>query len=82
MVIRALGCLGSFVHAVVVNGCPYDDPEDPGNLQLDWLEVQLESFQERGMVAYVTGEQVSGAARASLMSNRRTCATLTGKLLP
>ena len=32
-----------------VGGCEYGDRDDPGNLQLDWLEVQLETYRERGM---------------------------------
>ncbi|KAL0579696.1 Endopolyphosphatase [Marasmius crinis-equi] len=38
-----------------VNGCPYSEPNDPGNLQLDWLEVQLKGFRERGMQVWLTG---------------------------
>ncbi|KAF8913908.1 hypothetical protein CPB84DRAFT_1811392 [Gymnopilus junonius] len=29
----------------VVAGCPYKQPNDPGNLQFDWLEVQLEMYR-------------------------------------
>jgi endopolyphosphatase len=29
-------------------------PADPGNLELDWLEVQLESFRQRGMKVNLT----------------------------
>jgi endopolyphosphatase len=32
-----------------VGGCEYDDRDDPGNLQFDWLEVQLQSFRKRGV---------------------------------
>lgn len=32
-----------------VGGCEYSEPEDPGNLQLDWLEVQLQTFRRRGV---------------------------------
>ncbi|KAF9259533.1 endopolyphosphatase [Marasmius fiardii PR-910] len=38
-----------------VNGCPYSEPNDPGNLQLDWLEVQLGLFRERGLQVWLTG---------------------------
>ena len=34
---------------IAVGGCDPKDPEDPGNLQLDWLEVQLTMFRRRGM---------------------------------
>lgn len=34
---------------VAVGGCGYKDPEDPGNLQFDWLEVQLKIYRGRGM---------------------------------
>lgn len=37
-----------FVHTAV-GGCEFGDRDDPGNLQLDWLEVQLETYRERGM---------------------------------
>ncbi|KAH6917815.1 endopolyphosphatase [Coprinopsis sp. MPI-PUGE-AT-0042] len=38
-----------------VNGCPWKEPSDPGNLQLDWLEVQLREFHRRGMLTYIIG---------------------------
>ncbi|KZP17262.1 endopolyphosphatase [Athelia psychrophila] len=38
-----------------VGGCEYTDPEDAGNLQFDWLQVQLESFRNRNMQVWVTG---------------------------
>lgn len=38
-----------------VGGCEAKDPEDPGNLQLDWLEVQLQSFRSRGMQVWISG---------------------------
>ena len=34
---------------LAVGGCGFKDPEDPGNLQLDWLEVQLKSYRQRDM---------------------------------
>jgi hypothetical protein len=36
-------------HWPVVSGCPFKDPNDPGNLQFDWLEVQLKEYRNRGM---------------------------------
>ncbi|KZT74415.1 endopolyphosphatase [Daedalea quercina L-15889] len=38
-----------------VGGCEQSDPEDPGNLQFDWLEVQLERFRRRGMQVWLSG---------------------------
>ncbi|KAF6762120.1 endopolyphosphatase [Ephemerocybe angulata] len=38
-----------------VNGCPYNDPDDPGNLELDWLEVRLQEYLERDMQVWITG---------------------------
>ncbi|EKM59064.1 uncharacterized protein PHACADRAFT_249247 [Phanerochaete carnosa HHB-10118-sp] len=38
-----------------VGGCEAKDPEDPGNLQLDWMEVQLQSFRSRGMQVWISG---------------------------
>ncbi|KAF9534317.1 hypothetical protein CPB83DRAFT_866555 [Crepidotus variabilis] len=39
----------------VVNGCPYKDRNDPGNLQIDWLTVQLREYRERGHVPPAPG---------------------------
>jgi len=36
-------------HYPVVAGCPFKELNDPGNLQIDWLEVQLEEYRNRGM---------------------------------
>ncbi|KAH9943409.1 uncharacterized protein BXZ73DRAFT_97450 [Epithele typhae] len=38
-----------------VGGCKYSDPQDPGNLQFDWLEVQLQMFRERNMQVWLSG---------------------------
>ncbi|KAG1820175.1 Metallo-dependent phosphatase-like protein [Suillus subaureus] len=38
-----------------VRGCPVGDASDPGNLQFDWLEEQLEMFRARQMQVWVTG---------------------------
>ncbi|KAG7096940.1 hypothetical protein E1B28_004338 [Marasmius oreades] len=38
-----------------VNGCPFNELSDPGNLQLDWLEVQLKMFRERGLRVWLSG---------------------------
>ncbi len=32
-----------------MGGCEHSDPQDPGNLELDWLEVQLRLFRDRKM---------------------------------
>lgn len=37
-----------------VDGCR-DRSSDPGALQMDWLEVQLDNFRERGMQVYLIG---------------------------
>lgn len=39
----------TYSHWLVVAGCPFKEPNDPGNLQFDWLEVQLEEYRNRGM---------------------------------
>jgi hypothetical protein len=36
-----------------VGGCPYHDRDDPGNIELDWLEDQLEAYRERNMQVWV-----------------------------
>jgi len=38
-----------------VGGCQFTDPSDPGNLQFDWLEVQLKAYRRRGMQVSSTG---------------------------
>jgi len=38
-----------------VGGCSFNEPDDPGNLELDWLEVQLKIFRDRGMQVWLTG---------------------------
>ncbi|KAF8739244.1 hypothetical protein AX14_010407 [Amanita brunnescens Koide BX004] len=38
-----------------VSGCPYDEPEDPGNLEFDWLEAKLARYRERGMQVWMIG---------------------------
>ncbi|TCD66989.1 Endopolyphosphatase [Steccherinum ochraceum] len=38
-----------------VGGCEARDSEDPGNLQLDWLEVQLTMFRSKGMQVWISG---------------------------
>ncbi|KAL5530139.1 hypothetical protein ACEPAF_6396 [Sanghuangporus sanghuang] len=38
-----------------VGGCEYGDENDPGNLQFDWLEVQLDRYRERGLQVWVSG---------------------------
>ncbi|KAG0698681.1 Metallo-dependent phosphatase-like protein [Suillus ampliporus] len=38
-----------------VGGCDFTDPNDPGNIHLDWLEEQLEAFRSRQMQVWITG---------------------------
>ncbi|KAH9006990.1 Metallo-dependent phosphatase-like protein [Lactarius hatsudake] len=38
-----------------VGGCEYREPDDPGNLQFDWLEVQLKMFRKRGVQVWLSG---------------------------
>ncbi|KAG5643953.1 hypothetical protein DXG03_009304 [Asterophora parasitica] len=38
-----------------VGGCPFKNRDDPGNLQLDWLEVQLKLYRDRNMQVWITG---------------------------
>lgn len=38
----------------VVDGCR-DHSNDPGALEMDWLEVQLNNFRQRGMQVWLTG---------------------------
>ena len=41
--------LTSISHVAAISGCVYKEPNDPGNLQFDWLEVQLDMYRRRGM---------------------------------
>lgn len=34
---------------LAVDGCDFHNEDDPGNLQFDWLEVQLKMYRERDM---------------------------------
>ncbi|KZT24494.1 Endopolyphosphatase [Neolentinus lepideus HHB14362 ss-1] len=38
-----------------VGGCEFKERDDPGNLQLDWLEVQLEMYRQRGIKLWLSG---------------------------
>ncbi|GLB33819.1 putative calcineurin-like phosphoesterase [Lyophyllum shimeji] len=38
-----------------VGGCAFHAPDDPGNLQLDWLEVQLKDYRSRNMQVWISG---------------------------
>jgi len=38
-----------------VGGCEYTQPNDPGNLQLDWLDVQLGVFRDKGIKVWLMG---------------------------
>jgi len=38
-----------------VRGCEYKDPDDAGNLEFDWLNVQLSMFRSRKMKVWITG---------------------------
>lgn len=39
--------------ATAVGGCQYREQDDPGNLQLDWLDVQLDIFRRRGIQVHL-----------------------------
>lgn len=55
LAIIALNTLYFYDSNKAVNGCPYNDPDDPGNLELDWLEVRLQEYLERDMQVWITG---------------------------
>ncbi|TDL29508.1 hypothetical protein BD410DRAFT_26204 [Rickenella mellea] len=38
-----------------VGGCEYTEKEDPGNLEFDWLEVQLDLYRNRDMQVWISG---------------------------
>lgn len=39
----------------VVSGCPYKDRNDAGNLEFDWLEVQLDNYRKAGLQVWIIG---------------------------
>lgn len=49
-----IGILQAHWIIIVVDGCR-DRSNDPGALQMDWLEVQLSEFRERGMQVWLSG---------------------------
>lgn len=51
----SLNTLYFYAKNKVVDGCEYKDDEDPGNLQLDWMDVQLGLFRRRGMKVWIVG---------------------------
>ncbi|KAG0236318.1 Endopolyphosphatase [Actinomortierella wolfii] len=53
LAVVALNTLYFFNQNTAVNGC--DDEEEPGSMQLDWLEVELRSLRSRKMSVYLTG---------------------------
>ncbi|KAH8830912.1 endopolyphosphatase [Flagelloscypha sp. PMI_526] len=55
LAVVSLNTLYFYDNNKAVEGCPYLDPLDPGNLELDWLDVQLELYRSRGMKVYLTG---------------------------
>lgn len=61
---------------VAVDGCK-DGSDEPGALEFDWLEVQLESFRERGM--QVRSLRVSYTVVSNLMHRQ---VWLTGHVPP
>ncbi len=48
---RSLHCIltSRYDDQTAVGGCEHSDPQDPGNLQFDWLDVQLQLFRSRKM---------------------------------
>ncbi len=48
--------LSCFPHVcqIAVGGCEYREPDDPGNLQFDWLEVQLKMYRKRGVQVHIS----------------------------
>jgi len=47
---------------IAVGGCEHYEPDDPGNLQFDWLEVQLKMFRKRGVQVPKKRSHVLGLA--------------------
>ncbi|EIN10626.1 endopolyphosphatase [Punctularia strigosozonata HHB-11173 SS5] len=51
----ALNTMYFFDSNKAVGGCEYKEKDDPGNLQFDWLEVQLGRYRERNMQVWISG---------------------------
>lgn len=52
----------SFCRPSVVDGCR-DGSSEPGALEFDWLEFQLDGFRERGMQVWLTGHVPPSTSR-------------------
>ncbi|KAJ7700104.1 hypothetical protein B0H17DRAFT_279239 [Mycena rosella] len=53
-----------------VGGCEFKDRDDAGNLQFDWLEVQLKGFRARGMQVWISGPCRDYCANQCRLSKR------------
>jgi endopolyphosphatase len=54
LAVISLNTLFWFTSNSAVDGCR-SRSNDPGALQMDWLEVQLDAYRERGMQVYLIG---------------------------
>ncbi|PFH52734.1 hypothetical protein AMATHDRAFT_73867 [Amanita thiersii Skay4041] len=66
--------------AIAVLGCSYSVPEDPGNLQLDWLETRLKHYKDRGI--YVGFNFMRYKPREMLTRDMFTQVWLSGHVPP
>lgn len=49
MIIMFCSMVLNVIDSIAVSGCQYGDDDDPGNLEFDWLEVQLKQFRDKNI---------------------------------
>ncbi|WOO77660.1 Endopolyphosphatase [Vanrija pseudolonga] len=54
LAVISLNTLYWFASNSIVDGCR-DHSNDPGAMEMDWLDVQLQQFRDRGMQVWLTG---------------------------
>jgi endopolyphosphatase len=55
LVVVSLNTLYFYDSNKVVDGCPADNPDDPGSRELAWLEVQLGRWRSEAKQVWMTG---------------------------
>jgi len=74
-------CYLTNVLQIAVGGCEYHEPDDPGNLEFDWLEVQLKLFRQQGMQVYYMVILFSPFLTSLAGLDKWACITISKKLL-
>jgi hypothetical protein len=74
--------LGLNLAVTAVGGCEWSDRNDAGNLEFDWLEVELSSFRSRGMYVSCQGEKFQPPTRSVSATHTPPQVYLTGHVPP